>query len=96
MITIPSEFVVPIISILEWHLRAYMPETIFDGRVKRILDELRKADARKVAAIIEEKEIYFIHTCASDATNNIPSCGVGKDLVWRIHDWAFAEYKKTK
>lgn len=96
MITMTSEFIAPVIRILEWHLETYMPETIFDGRVRRILDELRKADARNLEANIEEYEIYYIHYCASDATNNIPECGVDKDLVWKIHDWAFAEYKKTK
>lgn len=96
MVTVPAEFVAPLIRIFEWHLETYMPEIIFDGRVGRILDELRKAEARKIDACIKEHEIYYIHYCASSATNNIDACGIDKDLVWKIHDWAFAEYKKNK
>lgn len=96
MVTIPAEFVAPLIRILEWHLETYMPEVIFDGKVKRILDELRKVKSRKIDACIEENEIYYIHVCTSNATNNIDACGIDKDLVWKIHDWAFAEYKKIK
>lgn len=96
MVTIPSEFVTPLIRILEWHLGAYMPEEMFDGRVERILDELRKVEARGIDAYIEEYEIYYIHVCVSNATNNIDACGTDKDLVWKIHDWAFAEHKNSK
>lgn len=91
MIIISQEFVTPLIRILEWHLETYMPDAIFDGRVKRILDKLRKVDA-----YVEENEIYYIHVCVSNATNNIDACGIDKDLIWKIHDWAFAEHKKSK
>ena len=33
---------------------------------------------------------------ASNATNNVDTCGIDKDLVWKIHDWAFTEHKKSK
>ena len=95
MVTIPAEFIAPLIRILEWHLEAYMPEVVFDGRVERILDELRKVEARKIDACVEEHNIYYIHVCASNATNNIDACGIDKNLVWKIHDWAFAAYKKS-
>ena len=96
MVTIPVEFVIPLIRILEWHLEAYMPEVTFDGRVERILDELRKAEARKMDVCIEKYEIYYMDVCVSNAINSIDTCGVDKDLAWKIHDWAFAEHKKNK
>lgn len=96
MIIIPQEFAHPLIRILEWHLETYMPELIFDGRVERILDELRKVEARKIDVCIEKNDIYYIHVCASNATNNVDACGIDKDLVWKIHDWAFTEHKKSK
>lgn len=73
-----------------------MPEVTFDSRVERILDELRKVEARKADACIEKYDIYYIHVCASNATNNADACGVDKDLAWKIHNWAFAEHKKNK
>ena len=95
MVVIPAEFVAPLIRILERHLETYMPEIIFDGRVGRMLDELKRVEASKIDACIEENEIYYIHVCVSNATNNIDTCGIDKDLVWKIHDWAWAEYKKS-
>lgn len=94
MISIPSEFIAPLIIIMEWHLTAYMPEVVFDGRVERILRKLRKEEFSNSNVCIDAYEIYYIRECAANAANNIDACGLDKDLIWRIHDWAFAEYKR--
>ena len=57
MVTIPAEFVAPMIRILEWHLETYMPEVIFDGKVERMLDELRKVEAHKIDVCIEKSVV---------------------------------------
>lgn len=94
MISVPSEFISPLIIIMKWHLTAYMPEVIFDGHVERILSKLRKEEFSNCNVSIDAHEIYYIRECAANATNNIDACGLDKDLIWRIHDWAFAEYKR--
>ena len=96
MIHIPEDYIAPLARILEWHLKAYMPEVIFDTRTKRILDKLYKTDISGCGVTIEGNEIYYIKECAANAINNPNECGIDKELSWEIFNWASREHREHK
>lgn len=92
MLTIPEKYAENIKQIIEWHLETYVPEIIFDTRIKRILEQLGKESIVQ----LEDNELYFLNECVANAKTNAPECGVEKNIVDEIFDWIYPEYRKTK
>lgn len=95
MINIPNQFTQEIQQVIEWHLRVYVPEQDFDLHLKRILE--RFFEKNRVAGIVqvEEKELFYINECISNAINYSQECGVSKEILWDIWDWIVTERKRV-
>ena len=96
MINIPNQFTQEIQQAIEWHLNVYIPEQIFDLHLKRILEHFFERNCKDGIVQVEEKELYYINECISNAINNSQECGISKDALWDIWDWIVAERKKLK
>ena len=92
MLHIPNKYVNDLKTILKWHLEFYSPDFFFDTRIKRILERIENNDAVE----LEEKELYYICECASNAKNYAPECGVERSVAEEIFDWIYPIYQKTK
>lgn len=95
MVSIPKTLAESIKVIIEWHLATYVPDIMFDHHLNRILEHFFERNLVDGMAQVEETELYYINECVSNATNNIPECGVEKSVVWDIYDWVVAERKKA-
>ena len=96
MINIPNHFSQEIERIIEWHLSVYIPEHNFDHHLKQILEHFFERNRMDGMVQIEEKELYYINECVSNAINNSQECGISKQVLWDIWDWIDAERKKAK
>lgn len=95
MVFIPEKFTENIKEIIEWHLATYVPDIMFDIHLNRILERFSERNMVDGMVELEESELYYINECASDATNNVPECGVEESIVWDIYNWVVAERKKV-
>lgn len=96
MVFIPCEYASAIKQIIEWHLGVYTPEKMFNIRLNRILEYCFERNLVNGKIQIEDKDIYYLYECISDATNNIPECGVDENTVWEIFDWIKQLYFSSK
>lgn len=87
MIVIPENLIICLITIIEWHLDAYVPEVMFNLRLERILDRLYGKNKSNGVVQVEETDLYFINECLSNAKNNLDECGVEEPLVQEAYDW---------
>ena len=94
MVEIPTKFSSSIRQIVEWHKDSFMVDEIFSTRLNRILEHFFERKLVNGTVQIEEKELWFLKECISDATNNIEECGIEKNAVWEIYDWIIAECEK--
>lgn len=95
MVNIPEEFAESIKTIVEWHLSVYVPDIIFDSHLKRILEHFFERNMVDGKVQLEENELYYINECVSNAINNIPECGIERNVAWNIHDWVVEERKRA-
>lgn len=96
MTFIPCEYASAIKQIVEWHLGVYEPEKMFNEHLNRVLDHYLEHNLVDGKVQIEDKELYYLYECISNATNNIPECGVDEDSVWEIFDWIKPLYFSSK
>lgn len=91
MITIPNEFNSSIIKIIEWNLKTYEFDIIIRTQLNRLLDDLYKKSLE-----IEDKYLYHLNECVSNAKNNVSECGVAKGTIDKIYDWVWPLYSQSK
>ncbi len=94
MVDIPKKYNQDIQKIVDWHLSAYMPSVEFNIMLKRILEHFFTRNMVDGVAQLEEKELYYLKECASDAINYADECGIDIDTLRSIADWAQKEREK--
>lgn len=94
MVDIPKKYNQDIQKMIDWHLSVYMPSIEFDIMLNRILEHFFTRNLVDGVAQLEEKELSYLKDCASDAINYADECGIDKDTLWNIADWAQEEREK--
>ena len=61
---------------------------------KKYNQDIQKMIDWHLSVYMEEKELSYLKECASDAVNYADECGINKDTLWRIADWAQEEREK--
>ncbi len=91
---VPKEYSAHIVEVMDWHSRTYMHDKVLSTRIPRIIEELIKPEEKQLP--LNEEELYIIAQCISDAISSDEDCGVEKDTLWKIREWADKERKACK
>lgn len=94
MVDILKKYNQDIQKMVDWHLSSYMPSVELNIMLNRILEHFSTRNMVDGVAQLEEKELYYLKECASDAINYADECGIDKDTLWNIADWAQEEREK--
>ena len=73
-----------------------MPDVMFDIPLNRVLEHFFEKNLVDGMVQIEEKELYYIDECVSNATTSITECGVEESIVWEIYNWIRSERKNAQ
>ena len=92
MVKIPEKKAENIEKIIEWHLKTYMSDKLFNICLTRVLDCCKTP--KNGMAWIDTKYLKHIEDCGYDATNNTPECGVEEETVRELYDW-IVELRKS-
>lgn len=97
MVSVPQRYNQPIMDIIDWHLyqSPYMPCYELDTRLKRIIEHFFEKNLTNNTALLEEKELYYLKQCLSDAIEYESECGVAKETIQNIIKWVDAERVKN-
>ena len=96
MISIPHEYTACIKQVIEWHLATYMPDKGFDAELDKVLVRFYERNLIDGAVQVEEKHLYHLYECVSNATNNVSHCGLEEECIWEIYNWIRPLYFQTK
>lgn len=91
MVSIPQNYNQVLQTIVQWNLDAYMPNIEFNIMERRILEHLYTIEPISGIAELEDKELYYLNDCVSNAINNSEECGVDKKIGWELYHWIQSE-----
>ena len=95
-IFLPNTLIEPSLRIIGWHLENYIPSLEIDILLKRIKDKIERHKRNNGIVLLEQKELYPLWECVSNATNNVSECGLDEETVWAIYEWVISEQKKQQ
>lgn len=82
---VPKEYIEPIKTLVKWLEDEYGYDDIFDEHLFMQLKDKILCDGD---VELSGAELRNIRDCASTATNYADECGIDKETIWNIWEWA--------